>query len=88
MIDTVNMNLLLPPYREARFQEILSTIPYTQNIIGVNKWHQVLGDLKSKAITFPRSRGLFFQMKEDVRHINSRSVALTKGVYQALAYFL
>ena len=36
------------------------------------------------AIALPGSRGLFIQMQEALRHLKGGSIALTRGVHQAL----
>ena len=45
IIDTVNMTLFLSPHRGNLFNEILAGIHCRQKHIGVEKWHQVLGDI-------------------------------------------
>ena len=45
IIDTVNMIIKLPPHREDRLAEILTSIPLIEKWISVKKWHKVLGEL-------------------------------------------
>ena len=62
-------------------------IPTGHNLIGVNRWHQVLGWIFSIAIALPGSRGLFNHMQEALCHVEGKRVTLTRGVHQALAEF-
>ena len=68
-INMVNMNLFLPPHREMRFQEILSSIPCTKNQVGIDKWHNILGDFQSMEFTLTGARGFFIQIQESIRHL-------------------
>ena len=54
VIDTFNMTLLLTPHQVSHFREIISAITCTRNRIDVDKWHWVLGELRSTEITLPR----------------------------------
>ena len=45
IVESVNMTITLPPHRVARLKEIVSSILRTQNRLGVDKWHRVLGKL-------------------------------------------
>ena len=62
-------------------------IPCRQKRIGVDKCHQVLGNLFSLAIALPGTRGIFIHMQEYVHHVDGKHVALTRSVNQALADF-
>ena len=79
--------ITLQPHRVERLREILSIIPRSQKRIGVDKWHQVLGELRSMVLALPGSRGLFSQMKESLCHVNGKMVTLYKGVHEALEEF-
>ena len=37
IFDSVNMTITLPPHRVARLKEIVSSIPFTQHRVGVDK---------------------------------------------------
>ena len=87
IVDTINMTITLPPHRVERLHEILSAIPRSQRRISVDKWHRVLGELRSMTLALPGARGLFSQMQEALRHVKGKRVALSKGVHEALADF-
>ena len=55
IIDSVNLKITLLPHCLVRLKEIVSSIPYTQHRVGVDKWHRVLGKLRSMALTLPRA---------------------------------
>ena len=44
ILDTVNIEIKLPPHQEERLAEIFSSIPCMQKRISVKKWHKVLGE--------------------------------------------
>ena len=62
IVDSVNMTIALPPHRVVRLKEIISSIPCTQHRVGVDKWHRVLGKLRSMELSLPGARGLFIQI--------------------------
>ena len=65
----------------------MSSIPRSQRRVGVDKWHCVLGELRSMAPALPGSRGLFSQMQEVLCHFKGKRVTLSTGVHAALADF-
>ena len=80
---------ITPPFHQvARLKEILSAIPRSKRKIGVEKWHQVLGDLRPMALVLLGARCLFSQMKEALCHAKIKMVTLSKVVHEALADFL
>ena len=81
IVDSVNMTIALPPHRVARLKEIVHSIPRTQQKVGVDKWHRVLGKLRSMAQGLPGARGLFSQMQEALCHVNDKRVTLYPGVH-------
>jgi hypothetical protein len=86
-IDTERKTIALPPHRIARLHEILDSIPAHQRRIGVSKWHQVLGELRSMSIALPGSRGLFSHLQAALSKKRGCRVPLTTEVHQALADF-
>ena len=87
VIDTVALTISLPQRRVDRLTEILNSIPLSQKRISVDKWHKVLGELRSMSIALPGSRGLFSHMQEALRHVSGKRLNLNKGIHQALQDF-
>ena len=87
VLDTVNMILSLPLHQENRFKEILAGIPSGQKQIGVEKRHRVVGELGSMDIPLPGDRGIFSHIKEALCYLDGKTVALNRGVHQALTDF-
>ena len=87
IVESVNMKITLPPHRVARLKEIVSSIPRTQHRVGVDKWHRVIGELRSMALALPRDSGFFIQMQEALCHVKGKIVALSTGVHEALEDF-
>ena len=56
IFDFINMTITLPPHRVARLKEIVSSIPRSKRRVGVDKWHRILGKLRSMALALPGSR--------------------------------
>ena len=87
IFDSVNMTISLPPHRVGRLKKIVSSIPGTQHRVGVDKWHRVLGELRSMALALPGARGLFIQMPEAHCHVKGKMFTLSTGVHEALEDF-
>jgi hypothetical protein len=88
ILDTEHMTLTLPQRRLARLAEILMSIPPTQKRTTVQKWHKILGELRSMTLAIPGSRGLFSHMQDALRHCDrTQRLALRRGVQDALADF-
>jgi len=82
------MTLELSDRRRAQLQQILDEIPRTQRRTSIQKWHQVLGELRSMAIAIPGSRGLFCQLQLALNHSNNGRLHLTRrAIHDALADF-
>ena len=88
IIDTVAMTIQLPPHRQERLGEILASLPASQKRIGVTKWHQILGELRSMSLALPGARNMFSTMQEALTHKRKGTrIQLNKGVHQALDDF-
>jgi hypothetical protein len=88
IVDTTAMTLSLPPRRLQRLADILNSIPRSQKRISIQRWHTVLGELRSMAMAIPGTRGLFSHMQEALRHKDpSHHLDLRKGVHDALDDF-
>ena len=81
------MTITLPPHRVWRLEEIVSSIPRSQRRIGVDKWHWVLGYLRSIVLVLPGARGIFSQIQEAVCPVKGKRVMLSTGVHEALVDF-
>ena len=81
------MTITLLPHQVARLEAIVSAIPRSKRRIGVDKWHRVLSELRSMALTLPGARGMFGQMKESLCHVIGKMVTQSKGVHEALEDF-
>ena len=60
---------VLALHKEAQFKEILFSVTLTKNRIEINKWHQILGKLRSMEHTLPRDCVLFIQIQVSLNHI-------------------
>ena len=87
IVDSINMTIALPPNHVARLKEIVHSITRTQQRFGVDKWHRILGELRSMALALPRARGLFSQMQEALFHVKVKRVTLSAGVHEDLDNF-
>ena len=56
-------------------------------MIGVDKWHRVLGELRSMVISLHGSRVILRHLQEDLRHIIGKQVTVNMGIHQDLEYF-
>ena len=87
IVDSVAMTLTLPPRRLARLADILSSIPPTQKRLALDKWYQILGELRSMSIALPASRGLFSSLQSAIRTRQGTRLRLDKGFHDALNDF-
>ena len=81
------MTIALPTHHVARIKDIAHSIPRTQQRVGVDKWHRVIGKLRSMVLAFPGARGLFSQMQEALCHFKGKRVILSTGIHEALDEF-
>ena len=72
---------VLAPTPGNNFKEILAGITSSQKRIGLDKCHQVLGEICSMYISISVSRDLFSHMQEALHHVDGKRVALTRGVH-------
>jgi hypothetical protein len=88
IIDTLKMTIELPQHRVERLAEILESMPRTQKRVSVQKWQQVLGELRSMSIALPGSKGLFSLLHEALRHQEPGArIRLSRGVHDCLDDF-
>ena len=87
LIDSVAMTITLPPRRLARLTELLASIPPTQSRLAIDKWHSLLGELRSMSIALPDSRGLFSSLQAALRTNQNNRLRLSKGFHDALDDF-
>ena len=89
LIDTVAGTIELPPHRVDRLREILRSIPTHLRVIEVQRWHKILGELRSMSIAIPGARGLFSLLQEAFRHRerDRPRLRLTKAVHTVLNDF-
>jgi hypothetical protein len=87
IIDTVSLTVTLPERRARRLAEILSEIPRTQRRISVQKWHRLMGELRSMSMALPGARGFFGVLQEAFRHVDKGRVRLTPDIHAQLDDF-
>jgi hypothetical protein len=87
VIDSVAMTLTLPVRRLSRLADLLASIPLTQQRLSLEKWHSLLGELRSMAIALPGSRGLFSALQVALRSAVGTRLRLNKGFHDALTDF-
>lgn len=86
-IDTIAMTLTLPPRRLLRLQELLQSIPPQQKRLSLDRYHQLLGELRSMALALPGARGLFSHLQAALKTRTRHQLRLTAGFHQALDDF-
>ena len=53
----------------------------------MDKWHQVLGDLRSMEISLPGALGLFSHMQKSLNYVQAKRLIMAKGTHQDLEDF-
>jgi hypothetical protein len=81
------MTLTLPARRLHRLAELLASIPQEQQRLSLDKWHSLLGELRSMSIALPGSRGLFSALQVALRTAVGTRLRLSKGFHDALQDF-
>jgi hypothetical protein len=63
IIDSVNMTLTLPERRLKRLGKIMAEISPERKRLALDKWHKLIGELRSMSIAIPGARGLFSHLQ-------------------------
>jgi hypothetical protein len=87
IVDSSSMTLTLPPRRLQRLAELLDDIPPAQKRLSRDKWHQLLGELRSMSLALPGARGLFSHLQQAIHTASGNRLRLTKAFHQALDDF-
>jgi hypothetical protein len=87
VLGTAEKTLELPAHRVDRLQQILDSILPSQKRVSVQKWHKVLGELRSMSLALPSTRGLFSVLQEALRHQISDGKRLRRPVHDFLDDF-
>jgi hypothetical protein len=87
LIDTVAMTTRLPPRRLQRLAELLASIPVTQSRLSLDRWHKILGELRSMSLAPPGTRGLFSSLQAALLSTDSKRLRLTKSFHDASSDF-
>jgi hypothetical protein len=87
IIDSVAMTITLPPRRLQRLADLLLSIPLQQKRLAMDKWHRLLGELRSMALALPGARGLFSHLQAAIRTQQDHRLRLTTGFHNALDDF-
>jgi hypothetical protein len=77
----------LPVHRLARIIVILASIGATQRLVSLNKWQQVLGELRSMALSIPAAIDLFSVLQEPLKASDGHRVRLTRHTHDFLYDF-
>jgi hypothetical protein len=76
MIDTLDTTISLPAHRLASIWEILTSIAPSQRCVSLPKWQQVLGELRSMALTILAAIGLFSALHDVLKTSNGNRVRI------------
>jgi hypothetical protein len=89
VLDTVEKTLELPAHRIERLQEILDSILPSHKLVSVQKWHNVLGELRSMSLALPGTRGLLLILQEALQHriSDGKRLRLRRPVHDFLDNF-
>ena len=87
ILDSVAMTLTLPTRRLQQLAELLASIPTTQKRLSIDKWHRLLGELRSMSLALPGARGLFSQLQVAQQSLQHGRIRLQRGFHDALNDF-
>jgi hypothetical protein len=64
VLETIEKTMEIPAHRIERLQDILDFILPTQKRVAVQKWHKVLGEMRSMSLALPGTHGLLLILQE------------------------
>ena len=87
-IDTESLSLHLPPHRLDRIREVLSWLLPPHKRLSVQRWHKVLGELRSMSPALPGTRGLFSVLQAALQHTERHRLRITQRIHDLANDFL
>lgn len=84
IVDTIQETVSLPTRRLNRLHEILDDLPRTKRRISTQKWHKIIGELRSMTLAVPGLRGMFSLLQEAFRHEHKRRLKLSPALHDFL----
>jgi hypothetical protein len=89
LLDTFAMPIQLPAHRVTRLFELLDSIAPKQRRTTVNKWQNLLGELRYMVLCIPGGKGLFSVLQEALRTKCDQGtrIRLSSAVHLILADF-
>jgi hypothetical protein len=89
LIDTIQSTITLPPHRVERLHAILQSITPEQRRVSVQKWQQMLGELRAMSIAIPGARGAFSHLQAALqnRNLSQGRIRVSNHVRATLADF-
>ena len=68
IIDTAESTITLPPHRIERLATLLASVPRSTKRIATQRWHKLMGELRSMVLAIPGSRGMFSTLQTAFQH--------------------
>jgi hypothetical protein len=87
ILNTLDKTISLPPHCLVRVRDILNSIGPNQRRVTLNKWQQVLGELRSMALAIPATINLFSVLQEALKSSDGSRVRLTQHTHAFLQDF-
>ena len=87
-IDSATHTLHLPEHRLARLREVLTWLLPPHKRLSVQRWHQVLGELRSMSPALPGTRGLFSVLQAALQHSERHRVRITPQIHDLARDFM
>lgn len=84
IVDTLQETISLPARRLNRLHEILDSLPRSKRRISLQKWHKIMGELRSMTLAVPGLRGMFSLLQEAFRHEDKRRIRLSTALHDFL----
>lgn len=84
IVDTIQETIELPARRLQRLQTILQELPRSKTRVATQKWHKVIGELRSMTLAVPGLRGMFSLLQEAFRHEHKRRIRLSPALHDFL----
>ena len=81
ILDAIKETIELPDHRLERLYEILRSLPSTKRRITTQRWHKIMGELRSMTLAIPGLKGLFSLLQEAFRHTDKKRVKLSQALH-------
>ncbi len=79
LINTIDKTIELAPHRREKLWHLFHSLKGKKRV-GLTKWQQTIGELRSLSIALPGSGGLFSALQLGIKHADKHRIRITKHI--------